>query len=79
VKCRWPTSDELGMQKTRRACGNRMEYVNAFTGKTGEEMGGALNWVTVVGNNCLLVLLVFNLQILLSHHNYKMLLYYTIE
>jgi len=56
-----------------------MEYVNAFTGKTGEEMGGALNWVTVVGNNCLLVLLVFNLQILLSHHNYKMLLYYTIE
>jgi hypothetical protein len=28
VKCRWPTLDELGMQKTRRACGNRMEYVH---------------------------------------------------
>jgi hypothetical protein len=28
VKYRWPTSDELGMQKTRRACGNRMEYVH---------------------------------------------------
>lgn len=50
-----------------------METVwNTLTGKTGEEMGGALNWVTVVGNNCLLVLLVFKLQILLSQHNYNM-------
>jgi hypothetical protein len=44
---------------------------NTFTGKTGEEMGGALNWVTVVGNICMLVLLVFNIQILLSQRNYK--------
>lgn len=51
-----------------------METVwNTFAGKTGEEMGGALKWVTVVGNNCLLVLLLFNLQILLSQHNYKIL------
>ena len=34
---------------------------NTCTGKTEEEVGCALNWVTVVGNNCLLVLNVFNL------------------
>ena len=55
-----------------------METVwHTFTGKTGKRMDGALNWVTVVRNNCnLVVLLVFNIQILLSQHNYKILLFY---
>ena len=77
VKCRWPTSNELGMQKTRRICGNRMEYV-------GWEDWGGDGWCFELGHSgskysCLLVLLVFNLQILLSQHNYKILFYYTVE
>jgi len=33
VKCWWPTSNELGMQKTRRICGNHMEYVGWEDGR----------------------------------------------